>query len=30
VSAVCGLFGQFFTELRLPAEKLRDWLSGKF
>lgn len=29
VSAVYGLFGQFFISLRLPIEKLDDWLHGK-
>ena len=29
VSAVYALFGQFYVGLRLPAEKLSDWLSGK-
>jgi hydrogen peroxide-dependent heme synthase len=29
VSAVYALFGQFFLALRLPVEKLPDWLSGK-
>jgi len=28
VSAVYGLFGQFFLGLRLPIEKLGGWLSG--
>ena len=29
VSAVYALFGQFFIGLRLPVEKLGDWLEGK-
>ncbi len=29
VSAVYALFGQFFIGLRLPADKLPDWLEGK-
>jgi peroxiredoxin len=29
VSAVYALFGQFFFGVRLPAEKLAAWLSGK-
>jgi chlorite dismutase len=29
VSAVYALFGQFFIGLRLPVEKLPDWLEGK-
>jgi hydrogen peroxide-dependent heme synthase len=29
VSAVYALFGQFFIGVRLPVEKLRDWLEGK-
>jgi chlorite dismutase len=29
VSAVYALFGQFFIGLRLPVEKLDDWLNGK-
>ena len=29
VSAIYALFGQFFIALRLPIEKLPDWLSGK-
>jgi len=29
VSAVYALFGQFYIGLRLPVEKLPDWLSGK-
>jgi len=28
VSAVYALFGQFFISVRLPIEKLRNWLSG--
>jgi hydrogen peroxide-dependent heme synthase len=28
VSAVYALFGQFFVGVRLPAEKLGDWLTG--
>ena len=28
VSAVYGLFGQFFIGVRLPIEKLANWLSG--
>jgi chlorite dismutase len=30
VSAVYALFGQFFIGVRLPVERLRDWLSGSF
>lgn len=29
VSAVYGLFGQFFLAIKLPVEKVTDWLSGK-
>ena len=29
VSAVYALFGQFFIALRLPVERLGDWLEGK-
>jgi chlorite dismutase len=29
VSAVYGLFGQFFISVRLPVEKLSGWLEGK-
>ncbi|WP_348261278.1 heme-dependent peroxidase [Telmatobacter sp. DSM 110680] len=29
VSAVYALFGQFYLALRLPVEKLSDWLNGK-
>jgi chlorite dismutase len=29
VSAVYALFGQFFLGVRLPVEKLGDWLEGK-
>ncbi len=29
VSAVYGLFGQFFISVRLPIAKLGDWLDGK-
>jgi chlorite dismutase len=29
VSAVYGLFGQFFISVRLPIEKLGGWLEGK-
>jgi chlorite dismutase len=29
VSAEFALFGQFFIALRLPVDKLSDWLSGK-
>jgi hydrogen peroxide-dependent heme synthase len=29
VSAVYALFGQFFIGVRLPVEKLGDWLAGK-
>jgi len=29
VSAVYALFGQFFLGLRLPVDKLSDWLDGK-
>jgi len=29
VSAVYALFGQFFISVRLPMEKLGDWLKGK-
>jgi chlorite dismutase len=29
VSAVYALFGQFYLGIRLPIEKLPDWLSGK-
>ena len=29
VSAVYGLFGQFFLALRLPIDKLGGWLNGK-
>jgi chlorite dismutase len=29
VSAVYALFGQFFIGVRLPVEKLGDWLEGK-
>lgn len=29
VSAVYALFGQFFIGLRLPAERLTNWLNGK-
>jgi peroxiredoxin len=29
VSAVYALFGQFFIGLRLPMEKLSEWLNGK-
>jgi len=29
VSAVYGLFGQFFLGLRLPVEKVGDWVGGK-
>jgi hydrogen peroxide-dependent heme synthase len=29
VSAVYALFGQFFLGVRLPAEKLGEWLDGK-
>ncbi len=29
VSAIYALFGQFYIGLRLPVEKLSDWLSGK-
>ncbi len=29
VSAVYGLFGQFFLGLRLPVEKLSGWLEGR-
>jgi hydrogen peroxide-dependent heme synthase len=29
VSAVYALFGQFFVGVRLPADKLPDWLEGK-
>ena len=29
VSAVYALFGQFFIAVRLPVEKLSDWLAGK-
>lgn len=29
VSAVYGLFGQFFLALRLPIDRLGGWLSGK-
>ncbi len=29
VSAVYALFGQFYVGLRLPAEKLPEWLEGK-
>jgi hydrogen peroxide-dependent heme synthase len=29
VSAVYALFGQFFIGIRLPLEKLGDWLEGK-
>jgi chlorite dismutase len=28
VSAVYALFGQFFVGVRLPVEKLGNWLSG--
>ena len=30
VSAVYALFGQFYIGVRLPIEKLGNWLSGKF
>jgi chlorite dismutase len=29
VSAVYALFGQFYISVRLPIEKLGDWLEGK-
>jgi chlorite dismutase len=29
VSAIYALFGQFYLGIRLPIEKLPDWLSGK-
>jgi chlorite dismutase len=29
VSAVYALFGQFFLGVRLPVEKLGDWVNGK-
>jgi chlorite dismutase len=29
VSAVYAKFGQFFISVRLPVEKLGDWLEGK-
>jgi chlorite dismutase len=29
VSAIYALFGQFYLGIRLPVEKLPDWLSGK-
>jgi len=29
VSAVYALFGQFFLGVRLPIEKLTEWLAGK-
>jgi chlorite dismutase len=29
VSAVYAKFGQFFISVRLPMEKLGDWLEGK-
>jgi chlorite dismutase len=29
VSAVYALFGQFFIGVRLPVEKLGEWVSGK-
>jgi len=29
VSAVYALFGQFYLGVRLPVEKLEDWLNGK-
>ncbi len=29
VSAVYALFGQFFISIRLPIEKLGNWLVGK-
>ena len=29
VSAIYALFGQFYLGIRLPIEKLTDWLSGK-
>ncbi len=29
VSAVYALFGQFYVGVRLPVEKLREWVSGK-
>jgi chlorite dismutase len=28
VSAVYALFGQFYIGVRLPIEKLSNWLSG--
>jgi chlorite dismutase len=29
VSAVYALFGQFYLGVRLPVEKLGDWVNGK-
>ena len=29
VSAVYALFGQFYIGVRLPVEKLGEWLEGK-
>jgi len=29
VSAVYALFGQFFIGVRLPVNRLADWLNGK-
>jgi chlorite dismutase len=29
VSAIYALFGQFFIGVRLPVEKLDEWLEGK-
>jgi chlorite dismutase len=29
VSAIYALFGQFYLGIRLPIDKLQDWLSGK-
>ena len=29
VSAVYALFGQFYIGVRLPIEKLSEWLAGK-
>jgi chlorite dismutase len=29
VSAVYALFGQFFIGVRLPVEKLGEWLAGR-
>jgi chlorite dismutase len=29
VSAVYAVFGQFFLGVRLPVQKLEEWLSGR-